>query len=65
LLLTSALKNKGESFYSVSPLLIVEQERLQYFMKNPVKPIDGFVTPPKVPGVGFDLDESKIESERC
>jgi L-alanine-DL-glutamate epimerase-like enolase superfamily enzyme len=45
--------------------LIVEQERLQYFMKNPVKPIDGFVTPPKVPGVGFDLDESKIESERC
>jgi len=44
--------------------LIVEQERLQHFMKNPLKPIDGFVTPPTVSGVGLDLDESKIESER-
>ena len=44
--------------------LIVEQERLQHFMKNPVKPVNGFVTPPAVPGVGLDLDENKIESER-
>ena len=33
-------------------------------MKNPVKPIEGFVIPPAVLGVGLDLDENKIESER-
>ena len=25
---------------------------------------DGHFTPPEVPGVGLDIDESKIESER-
>ncbi len=44
--------------------LIVDQERLQHFMKNPVKPVKGFMFPPAVPGVGLDLDENKIESER-
>ena len=44
--------------------LIVPQEVQQFFLKNPVKPVDGFITPPTAPGVGLDLDESKIESER-
>ncbi|MBW1801964.1 MAG: mandelate racemase/muconate lactonizing protein, partial [Deltaproteobacteria bacterium] len=44
--------------------LVVEQERLQHFMKTPLKPVNGFVTPPMAPGVGLDLDENKIESER-
>jgi len=44
--------------------LIVEQERLQHFLKDPIRPVNGFVTPPAAHGVGLDLDENKIESER-
>ena len=44
--------------------LVVRQKILQFFLKNPVKPVDGFITPPAAPGVGLELDESKIESER-
>jgi len=43
---------------------VVLQGRLQFFLKNPVKPVNGFITPPTAPGVGLELDESKIESER-
>ena len=34
------------------------------FKANPLKPVDGSYSPPKGPGIGIDLDESKIESER-
>jgi L-alanine-DL-glutamate epimerase-like enolase superfamily enzyme len=44
--------------------LVIHQEIGQFFLKNPVKPVNGFITPPTAPGVGLDLDESKIESER-
>ncbi len=44
--------------------LVVLQEMLQFFLKNPVKPVNGFITPLTAPGVGLELDESKIESER-
>lgn len=44
--------------------LVTLQEVLQFFLKNPLKPVNGFITPPTVPGVGLELDESKIESER-
>jgi len=44
--------------------LVVLQKMLQFFLKNPVKPVNGFITPPTAPGVGLELDESKIESER-
>jgi L-alanine-DL-glutamate epimerase-like enolase superfamily enzyme len=36
----------------------------QYFLKNPVKPLNGYFYPPTVAGVGCDIDESKIISER-
>ena len=36
----------------------------QFFYKNPVEPVNGFVTPPEGPGLGVELDESKIETER-
>ena len=44
--------------------LVIEMEVGQFFFKHPVKPVNGFITPPTVPGVGYELDESKIESER-
>lgn len=52
---------------AVTPMMeyqILFNERVQFFFKNPVKPVNGFITPPTAPGVGLDLDESKIESER-
>ena len=36
----------------------------QFFLKNPLKPINGIVTPRDVPGLDMDLDERKIESQR-
>ena len=36
----------------------------QHFLANPLEPVDGYFTPPEIPGIGLDLDESKIESER-
>jgi L-alanine-DL-glutamate epimerase-like enolase superfamily enzyme len=44
--------------------LIVEQERFQHFLRHKVKPVNGFVTPPDLAGVGIELDEDKIGSER-
>jgi L-alanine-DL-glutamate epimerase-like enolase superfamily enzyme len=44
--------------------LIVEQERIQLFIKDQIRPVNGYVTPPTVPGVGIELDETKIDSER-
>jgi len=51
----------------VTPMMeyqIIHNEGVQFFLKNPVKPVHGFITPPTAPGVGLELDESKIESER-
>lgn len=36
----------------------------QHFLAAPLAPVDGYFTPPTTPGVGLDLDESKIEAER-
>jgi L-alanine-DL-glutamate epimerase-like enolase superfamily enzyme len=39
-------------------------ELLQYFWKEPVKPVNGMVTVPDGPGMGMELDLAKIEEER-
>jgi len=44
--------------------LIVRNEATQFFFKNPYKPVDGHFILPTAPGIGIELDESKIESER-
>lgn len=44
--------------------LVVLNEMWQYFLKTPLKPVNGFFSPPDKPGIGIELDESRIESER-
>ena len=44
--------------------LLVEQERFQFFLKEKIKPVDGYLYPPDSPGLGMALDESKIDSEK-
>ena len=44
--------------------LIKWNEVHQFFLKRPLKPANGFVTLPETPGLGMDLDEAKIESQR-
>lgn len=52
---------------NVCPLveyLVKWNELLQFFWRNPVKPVDGMVSVPTGPGLGVELDPAKIESER-
>ncbi len=44
--------------------LLVEQERFQFFFKEKLKPVDGYLYPPTSPGLGMELDEARILSER-
>ena len=44
--------------------LVKWNELLQFFFKEPVKPVGGVVTVPQGPGMGMELDPAKIEAER-
>lgn len=44
--------------------LIKWNEIHQYFFRQPLKPVDGMITVPTAPGMGMELDEAKIETER-
>ena len=44
--------------------LLVEQERFQFFFKERLKPVDGYLYPPTSPGLGMELDETRVLSER-
>ncbi|RMF86693.1 MAG: mandelate racemase/muconate lactonizing protein [Nitrospinota bacterium] len=53
---------------SQSPALIPIQEYLlkwneihQFFLKHPLKPVNGYLSLPELPGLGMELDEEKIE----
>ena len=37
---------------------------LQFFFKEPLVPVDGYVTVPDRPGMGMELDMDKVEEER-
>lgn len=41
--------------------LVKWNEIHQYFLKRPIKPINGMIQVPAGPGIGMDLDEAKIE----
>ena len=52
---------------SICPLLeylIKWNEIHQFFLEHPVKPVGGQVTVPTTPGIGMDLDPSRIESRK-
>ena len=52
---------------TVSPLieyLVKWNEINQFFFADPVKPVGGMITPPDRPGIGVEIDESKIRAER-
>ena len=36
----------------------------QFFLKNPLNPIDGMITVPDAPGLGLELDDLKVAAER-
>jgi L-rhamnonate dehydratase len=44
--------------------LIKWNEIHQFFLKTPLKPVNGVVTLPDAPGLGMDLDSAKIEEQR-
>jgi L-alanine-DL-glutamate epimerase-like enolase superfamily enzyme len=51
----------------VCPLLeylIKWNEIHQFFLKTPLKPVNGVVTLPETPGLGMDLDAAKIEEDK-
>jgi L-alanine-DL-glutamate epimerase-like enolase superfamily enzyme len=43
--------------------LVKWNEVHQFFLKNPLKPMNGVVTIPATPGLGMELDEAKIEQQ--
>jgi L-rhamnonate dehydratase len=44
--------------------LIKWNEIHQFFLKTPLKPVNGVVTLPTTPGLGMELDEDKMEQKR-
>ena len=44
--------------------LIKWNEIHQFFLKTPLKPVDGYVILPTTPGLGMELDEAKIEHRK-
>jgi L-rhamnonate dehydratase len=54
--------------FALSPTLVPLLEYLvkwnvvhQWFLKHPVQPVHGVITPPTEPGLGMDLDDEKVE----
>ena len=51
----------------VTPMLeyhYILGEVYQFFLQQPLKPIQGYFYPPETPGVGLNVDEDKVESEK-
>jgi L-alanine-DL-glutamate epimerase-like enolase superfamily enzyme len=44
--------------------LVVEQERLQFFLQDKIEPVGGYISAPTSPGLGMTIDENKVLSEK-
>ena len=44
--------------------LVKWNELRQFFFKDPIKPVNGMISPSDAPGVGWEIDESKVTAER-
>jgi L-rhamnonate dehydratase len=44
--------------------LVKWNEIHQFFLKTPLKPVNGVVQVPETPGMGMDLDASRVETQR-
>ena len=44
--------------------LVQWNEIIQFFLKHPVRPVNGQVTVSDLPGIGLEVDESKVEEQR-
>ena len=52
---------------AVTPMMEYQNvlnESKQFFFKQTTKPVKGYIYPPEGPGIGIELDESKVEAER-
>ncbi len=52
---------------AVTPMIEYQNvlnESKQFFLKQTTKPVNGYIYPPQGPGVGIEIDESKVEAER-
>jgi L-alanine-DL-glutamate epimerase-like enolase superfamily enzyme len=57
--------------FAASPALVPQAEYLrrhavlyQHFLAHPIRPLDGFIAAPTLPGLGMALDESKVLARR-
>ena len=44
--------------------LVQWNEIIQFFLKHPVRPVNGYVTVSDTPGLGLEIDDSKVEEKR-
>jgi L-alanine-DL-glutamate epimerase-like enolase superfamily enzyme len=44
--------------------LVHWNEFIQFFWKDPVKPVNGYITVSDLPGLGLEVDEAKVESRQ-
>jgi L-alanine-DL-glutamate epimerase-like enolase superfamily enzyme len=52
------------TLYPMMEYLIKYGEVLQFFLKEPQRPVDGFFSLPKQPGLGLDFDDGKVRNQR-